>query len=73
MKLNYFKGFLFIKNVENIAKTLRICFDAGAKQILLPMINSVNIVFVSLELFAKFQIMFYSTAENAVFKALGVQ
>lgn len=49
------------------------CFDARAKKILLPMANAADIATVPPELFAKFQIMFYSNAEDAVFKALGVQ
>lgn len=62
-----------INKVEDLANTLQVCFDAGAKKILLPMVNAGDIAFVPPELFAKFQIMFYSTAEDAVFKALGVQ
>ncbi|NFI95396.1 protease Lon-related BREX system protein BrxL [Clostridium botulinum] len=61
-----------INKVEDLANTLQVCFDAGAKKILLPMSNAVDIAFVPPELFAKFQIMFYSNAEDAVFKALGV-
>ena len=62
-----------INKVENLANTLQVCFDAGAKKILLPMVNAADIPLVPPELFAKFQIMFYSGAEDAVFKALGVQ
>lgn len=62
-----------INKVENLANTLQVCFDAGAKKILLPMVNAADIPTVPPELFAKFQIMFYSGAEDAVFKALGVQ
>ena len=62
-----------INKVEDLANTLQVCFDAGAKKILLPMVNAADIPLVPPELFAKFQIMFYSNAEDAVFKALGVQ
>ncbi len=62
-----------INKVEDLANTLQVCFDAGAKKILLPMVNAGDIALVPPELFAKFQIMFYSTAEDAVFKALGFQ
>ncbi|WP_286910853.1 protease Lon-related BREX system protein BrxL [Clostridium sp. UBA1652] len=62
-----------INKVEGLANTLQVCFDAGAKKILLPMANAPDIPLVPPELFAKFQIMFYSGAEDAVFKALGVQ
>ena len=62
-----------INKVEDLANTLQVCFDAGAKKILLPMVNAVDIPLVPPELFAKFQIMFYGSAEDAVFKALGFQ
>lgn len=62
-----------INKVEDFANTLQVCFDSGAKKILLPMVNAADIPTVPPELFAKFQIMFYSGAEDAVFKALGVQ
>ena len=61
-----------INKVEDLANILQVCFDAGAKKILLPMANAADIATVPPELFAKFQIMFYSNAEDAVFKALGV-
>lgn len=62
-----------INKVEDLANTLQVCFDAGAKKILLPMVNAADIPVVPPELFAKFQIMFYSAAEDSVFKALGFQ
>lgn len=61
-----------INKVQNLANTLQVCFDAGAKKILLPMVNAADIPTVPPELFAKFQIMFYANAEDAIFKALGV-
>ncbi|MCB2287634.1 protease Lon-related BREX system protein BrxL [Clostridium algidicarnis] len=62
-----------VNKIEDLANTLQVCFDSGAKKILLPMVNAADIGTVPPELFAKFQIMFYSGAEDAVFKALGVQ
>ncbi|AYD39520.1 protease Lon-related BREX system protein BrxL [Clostridium fermenticellae] len=62
-----------INKVEDLANTLQVCFDSGAKKILLPMANAGDLPTVPPELFAKFQIMFYSGVEDAVFKALGVQ
>ena len=62
-----------INKVEDFASTLQVCFDAGAKKLLIPMVNAADIATVPPELFAKFQIMFYSNTEDAVFKALGVQ
>lgn len=62
-----------INKVEELANVLQVCFDSGAKKILLPMISAVDIPIVPPELFAKFQIAFYQSAEDAVFKALGVE
>lgn len=62
-----------INKVEDFASTLQVCFDAGAKKLLIPMVNAADIATVPPELFAKFQIMFYSNTEDAVFKALRVQ
>lgn len=62
-----------ITKVEELASTLQVCFDAGAKKVLLPMSSAADIGTVPPELFAKFQISFYQNAEDAVFKALGVE
>jgi ATP-dependent Lon protease len=59
--------------VESIAETLQVAFDAGAKRVLLPMSSVKDIPTVPGELFAKFQISFYSDPIDAVFKALGVE
>lgn len=62
-----------ITKVEELASTLQVCLDAGAKKILLPMASAADISTVPPELFAKFQISFYQSVEDAVFKALGVE
>lgn len=62
-----------ITKVEELANTLQVCFDAGAKKILIPMTSAADLSTVPSELFAKFQISFYQSAEDAVFKALGVE
>lgn len=62
-----------ITKVEELANTLQVCFDAGAKKILIPMASAADLSTVPSELFAKFQISFYQSAEDAVFKALGVE
>ena len=62
-----------INKVEELANVLQVCFDSGAKKILIPMSSAVDIPTVPPELFAKFQISFYQSAEDAVFKALGVE
>ncbi len=61
-----------ITPARNLAETLQVAFDAGAKRILLPMSSVVDIPSVPGELFAKFQTGFYSDPVDAVFKALGV-
>lgn len=62
-----------INKVEELANTLQVCFDSGAKKVLLPMSSATDIATVPPELFAKFQISFYQSPEDAVFKALGVE
>ena len=59
--------------VENLAESLQVAFDAGAKRILLPMASVGDIPTVPGELFAKFQTSFYSDPSDAAFKALGVE
>lgn len=59
--------------VENLAESLQVAFDAGAKRILLPMASVQDIPTIPGELFAKFQTSFYADPTDAVFKALGVQ
>lgn len=61
-----------INKVEELANVLQVCFDAGAKKVLLPMSSAVDLPTVPPELFAKFQTSFYTSPEDAVFKALGV-
>ncbi|MFP3983860.1 MAG: protease Lon-related BREX system protein BrxL [Desulfurivibrionaceae bacterium] len=62
-----------IINTPNLAETLQVAFDAGAKRILIPMSNVGDIQTIPGELFAKFQTSFYSDPVDAVFKALGVE
>ena len=59
--------------VENLAESLQVAFDAGAKRILLPMSSVGDIATIPGELFAKFQTGFYSDPRDAAFKALGVE
>ena len=62
-----------LNKVEELASVLQVAFDAGAKKILIPMSSAVDIPTVPAELFAKFQISFYSSPEDAVIKALGIE
>lgn len=62
-----------IVQVRNLAESVQVAFDAGAKRILLPISSVTDIPSVPGELFAKFQTSFYSDAVDAAFKALGVE
>ena len=62
-----------INKVQELADTLQVCFDSGAKKILLPMSSAADIATVPSDLFAKFNISFYNDPEDAVFKALGLE
>jgi len=59
--------------VENLADSLQVCLDSGAKKVLLPMISAADLGTVPPELMGSFSIIFYNSAEEAVFKALGVE
>ncbi len=59
--------------VENLAESLQVAFDAGAKRVLLPMASVGDIPTIPGELFAKFQTSFYSDPRDAAFKSLGVE
>ena len=59
--------------VENLAESLQVAAEAGAKRLLLPMASVGDIPTIPGELFAKFQTGFYADPKDAVFKALGVQ
>ena len=61
-----------ITPVENLASTLQVAFDCGAKRILIPTANAADIASVPGELFTKFQTSFYNDPVDGVFKALGV-
>ncbi len=62
-----------ISKVEELANTLQVCFDSGAKKILLPMSSAGDISNVPSDLFSKFNISFYNSPEDAVYKALGIE
>lgn len=61
-----------ISKVDDLADTLEVCFDAGAKTILLPMSSAADISTVPAETFSKFNISFYNDPEDAVRKALDI-
>lgn len=59
--------------VEELANSLQVCLDSGAKKVLLPITSAGDLGTVPAELVGSFNLIFYSSAEDAVFKALGVE
>jgi ATP-dependent Lon protease len=59
--------------VENLADTLQVCLDSGAKKVMLPQTSAVDLGTVPPDLMSSFNLIFYQSAEDAVFKALGVE
>ncbi len=59
--------------VENLADTLQVCLDSGARKVLLPQISAIDLGTVPPDLMSSFNLIFYQSAEDAVFKALGVE
>ena len=63
-----------ILKVDELANSLslQVCLDSGAKKVLLPITSAADLGTVLPELVGSFNLIFYSSAEDAVFKALGV-
>ena len=59
--------------VEELANALQVCLDSGAKKVLLPISSAADLGTVPAELIGCFNLIFYQSAEDAVFKALGVE
>lgn len=59
--------------VDELANTLQVCLDSGAKKILLPITSAQDLASVPSELMGSFSIIFYNSVEDAVYKALGVE
>ena len=59
--------------VNELANALQVCLDSGAKKVLLPITSAVDLGTVPPELVGNFNLIFYQSAEDAVFKALGVE
>ena len=62
-----------VMKVDNLANSLQVCLDSGAKKVLLPITSAADLATVPSELIGCFNLIFYSSAEDAVFKALGVE
>ncbi len=59
--------------VDELANTLQVCLDSGAKKVLIPSTSFVDFASVPADLMSAFQLIPYQSAEDAVFKALGVE
>ncbi len=58
---------------EDLANVLQVCLDSGAKKVLLPITSAADLGTVPSELVGAFSLIFYSSPQEAVFKALGVE
>ncbi len=59
--------------VDELPNALQVCLDSGAKKVLLPMTSAAELGTVPADLIGSFNLIFYNSAEDAVFKALGVE
>lgn len=59
--------------VDELANSLQVCLDSGAKRVLLPITSAAELGTVPADLIGCFNLIFYRSAEDAVFKALGVE
>ncbi len=59
--------------VDELANALQVCLDSGAKKVLIPSTSFVDFSTVPADLMSAFQLIPYQSAEDAVFKALGVE
>ena len=62
-----------IIKVDELANSLQACLDSGAKKVLLPITSASDLPTVPAELIGNFNLIFYQSAEDAIFKALGVE
>mgnify|MGYP002603825093 FL=1 len=59
--------------VDELANALQVCLDSGAKKVLLPITSATDLGLVPPDLIGCFNLVFYQSAEDAVYKALGVE
>ena len=62
-----------IVKVDELANALQVCLDSGAKKVLLPITSAGDLGTVPADLVGSFNLIFYNSAEDAVYKALGVE
>ncbi len=58
---------------DELANSLQVCLDSGAKKVLLPITSAADIGTVPAELIGCFNLIFYNSPEDAVYKALGAE
>jgi ATP-dependent Lon protease len=58
--------------VDELASSLQVCLDSGAKRVLIPATSMADFATVPPDLMSAFQLIPYQSAEDAVYKALGV-
>lgn len=54
-----------IIKVDELANSLQVCLDSGAKKVLLPITSAADLGTVPAELIGCFNLVFYSSAEDA--------
>ena len=59
--------------VDELANVMQVCLDSGAKKVLIPSTSFADLATVPPELMSAFQLIPYQSAEDAVFKSLGVE
>ncbi|HJB36864.1 MAG TPA: protease Lon-related BREX system protein BrxL [Candidatus Acutalibacter ornithocaccae] len=59
--------------VDELANALQVCLDSGAKKVLLPITSAADLGAVPSDLIGCFNLIFYQSAEDAIYKALGVE
>lgn len=57
---------------DELANALQVCLDSGTKKVLLPITSAADLGLVPTVLIGCFNLIFYQCAEDAVYKALGV-
>ena len=56
--------------VDELANALQVCVDSGAKKVLLPITSAVDLGTVPADLIGCFNLIFYQSAEDAVFESI---
>ena len=55
--------------VDELANSLQVCLDSGAKKVLLPITSAADFGSVPAELVGSVNLIFYNSAEDGVLKA----